>query len=196
MLTWILGWWREAPYYQIVLGVIAVSVVVYLIPVVLNSIRQRFSRPSNPNIATSNNEQLLEIQYQRRAEVISRLQELLVENERAFQLWTQPFVDDQGDLRERAREVYSTLYDYYRANTIWLDRQSCDKIEDYLDINHDVLSDLLMLTEPSPTLREWNLPDNPGRGEMRSSAVRRVLVELPNLRREIEEGFREVLGQP
>jgi len=131
-----------------------------------------------------------------RVEVISQLQGLLFETERAFQSWTYPFSNDQENRGKEAQESYSVLERYYHANKLWLDdHQLCGKVEDYLSTTYDVLVDFSMLTEPNDTLRAWNLPDDPrARDEMRSSVSRRVRVDLPNLRREIEEGLRGHFG--
>src|SRR5215212_9348639 len=52
-------------------------------------------------------------------EVVSRLQELLTENELALQLWANPSGGYQEEQGEDAKKSYNTLLCYYRANTIW-----------------------------------------------------------------------------
>jgi hypothetical protein len=131
---------------------------------------------------------------QQRVKVIGQLQKLLSENEQAFQTWTYPFGGQTEDQGREAQEKYNALRHYYRENAPWLNQRCCQKIEALLHKTRKLLTDFAILTDPNPARRAWRIPSDPqAQAELENSIDDRALVELPELRKEIEQEFREVI---
>jgi hypothetical protein len=136
-------------------------------------------------------------QYERRVEEITRLRELLLDNEYAFQALAHPYMNDPENRGKEAQENYGALDRYYHTSTNHLaDYQLCQKIEMYLSIAQDVLRHFFQLHDPNDARRAMNLPSDPKEQQkMRASIAHCVYADLPNLRKEIEGGFSEALRQ-
>jgi hypothetical protein len=124
--------------------------------------------------------------YERRAEVIAKLSELLFQMERSLLRWTgylQSSRVDRDEQRIEAGEALDKLIAYYRSNSVWLDRRTCDKIESLISTAQDAAY------KYADELNE--------RGHPQSAAGReqseRMKLEIPPLRRDLEEEFRSIL---
>jgi hypothetical protein len=74
--------------------------------------------------------------YERRAEVIARLSELLFLMQRGFVSWTNPFQSADADRDQQRREASQAFHDlviYYGSNSVWLDQRTCEKIEAFME---------------------------------------------------------------
>jgi hypothetical protein len=127
--------------------------------------------------------------HERRAGVIARLCELLVAFQHGVVGFTHPFQSGSADRANQAQEAqrsFSELVDYYRANEVWLDPDTCEKIESF------ITNVQLPLDEYFDDLDERGYPTSPeGR-----SAANRITQETQPLRRELIEEFRAILYPP
>src|SRR5688500_12660321 len=68
----------------------------------------------------------------RRAEVLSRLGELLYEVQRGFVTFTSPFQSGEVDRKEQMEEANRAFFElvhYFYSNEMWLEEDTCLKIE-------------------------------------------------------------------
>jgi hypothetical protein len=124
--------------------------------------------------------------HERRAGVIARLCELLATVQHGVLGFTDPFQSGGADREAQAREAqrsFIELVDYYRANEVWLDPDTCKKIESFLTNVH------LPLGEYFDDLDERGYPKT---SEGRSAATR-IIQETQPLRRELIDEFRAIL---
>jgi hypothetical protein len=127
--------------------------------------------------------------YERRAEVIARLSELLFHMQRGFSTWASPFQSaevDREEQRKAASDAFQDLVTYYHSNSVWLDLQTCEKIESVME---------------TAWAAAWEYVDELNeRGYTHSQAGRdaskKLYRDLPVLRRELEHEFRAILYPP
>lgn len=124
--------------------------------------------------------------YERRAEVIAQLSEHLFLMQRSLLVWTNPFQSsdvDRDEQRREASEAFNNLIAYFRSNSIWLDRRTCDKIESLISTAHDAAYTY------ADELNERGYP----RDKVGRDASLRLRSELGALRGELEDEFRAIL---
>jgi hypothetical protein len=124
--------------------------------------------------------------YERRAEVIAKLSELLFEMQRSLLQWTSPFQSsnaDRDEQRRKAGEALDELIAYYRSSSVWLEPRTCEKIESFLNTTQDAVYKYL------DELNERGHPQN----KAGRDASLQLQSELPALRKELEGAFRAIL---
>lgn len=128
----------------------------------------------------------LEGLYERRAEVIAKLCELLVGVEDALLGWSNAGRMDPPVRPEQQQDfeaAYTDLNDYFRRNSIWLDRATCDGIESF---KHDLF---YMAFSYAYELDEEGRP----RSAESREAAERLLLDVPPLKQDLESRFRAIL---
>ena len=128
----------------------------------------------------------LEGLYERRAVVIARLSELLYLMQRGFSTWANPFQYggvDRDEQRKAASDAFHELVTYYHSNSVWLDPQTCEKIESVME---------------TAWAAAWDYVDNMNErgyahGKEGRDASRKLYRDLPVLRRDLEDDFRAIL---
>lgn len=118
------------------------------------------------------------------AEVFGRLEHLHM----AFRQWVaimKPASSDMNDLADKAVEAYQDFQRFYYENAIWLDRQTCDAINEILGKLWDVLVDMTF---------DVNAKGYPKDGKIMKSAFKTVTQVIPKARGELDRKFRAVLG--
>ena len=124
--------------------------------------------------------------YERRAEVIAKLSELLFLMQRGFATWAQPFQYvgvDRDEQRREASEAFHELVTYYNSNSVWLDPQTCEKIESVIETAWTAAWDY------ADELDERGYPKN----KAGRDASKKLYRDLPALRRDLEDEFRAIL---
>jgi hypothetical protein len=127
--------------------------------------------------------------YERRAEVIARLCELLAAVQRGVVDVTHPLQPSDVDRREQAKEAQRAFFElvhYYHSNEVWLEPDTCKKVETFMDNVHLTLGDYL------DDLDERGYPQTP---EGREQGLR-ILRDTQPLRRELIDEFRVILYPP
>ena len=126
---------------------------------------------------------------ERRGEVIAKLCELLAAVQRGVVGFTNPLQPGAVDRLEQAAEAqraFFELVNYYRSVEVWLEPETCLKIEGFMDNVY------LSLGEYFEDLDERGYPQTPeGR-----ALGRRIVRETQPLRRELIEEFRAILYPP
>ncbi len=134
--------------------------------------------------------------YERRAEVLDQLYAGLFEVGDLLRVWGSMF----GCREEQQRDFegrYDELYRYYRANSLWVDGQTREKLDAFFketrDVHH-VITDL----QESYSLEEWNgiqsASERPqSKAEARAWVEGKAASEIPALMEQLREDFREVL---
>ncbi len=128
----------------------------------------------------------LEGLYERRAVVIARLSELLFLMQRGFSTWANPLQPadvDRDEQRKKASDAFQELVTYYHSNSVWLDPQTCEKIEAVME---------------TAWTAAWDYVDNLNErgyahGQEGRDASRKLYHDLPVLRRDLEDEFRAIL---
>jgi hypothetical protein len=131
----------------------------------------------------------LEGLYERRAQVIARLSELLFVMQRGLGTWANPVQSvgvDRDAQRTSASDALQELVHYYHSNAVWLDPQTCEKIESVMDAAWTAAWDY------ADELNERGYTHN----ETGRNASRKLYSELPVLRRDLEDQFRAILYPP
>ncbi len=126
---------------------------------------------------------------ERRAEVIAKLCELLATVQRGVVNFTQPMqrVDvDRHEQAEEAKRAFSELVLCYQSNEVWLEPDTCKKIESFMSNIY------LSLGEYFDDLNERGYPQT---AEGRKLG-RRIWGETQPLRRELIDEFRTILYPP
>ena len=140
--------------------------------------------------------------YERRAEVIACLSELLFWVQGDFQSWTSP-IGYQGEPGKKEKMKsdaarFNELSNYYYTNTIWLDKQSRQKLETFLQTLRDLFGEFSWIPESGTQRSHQEMvlsgpSDEPSRREVWREVNKKVLVEVPELRSELEDEFRAIL---
>lgn len=128
----------------------------------------------------------LEGLYERRAVVIARLSELLFLMQRGFSTWANPFQYagvDRDQQRKEASDAFHELVTYYQSNSVWLEPQTCEKIESVMETAWSAA---------------WDYVDNMNdrgyaHGQEGRDASRKLYRDLPVLRKDLEREFRAIL---
>jgi|SRR5215203_3982572 len=124
--------------------------------------------------------------YEKRAEVMARLSELLYLMSRKALAWTSPVqaadTDRQAQGKE-ASEAFDEFIAYYGSNSIWLEPETCERIESFI---RTVRNSLVEYAD------DLNEEGHPGSRAGREASLR-IAKEIPALRRELEEAFRAIL---
>jgi hypothetical protein len=127
--------------------------------------------------------------YDRRADVLSRLGELLYEVQRGFITFTSPFVsrdaDRKGQMDEANRAFFELIHHFY-SNEMWLDPETCLKVEKFTDFAY------LKIGEYVDGLDEQGYPKT---NEVWTLG-RQIMREIQPLRRELIAEFREIVYPP
>jgi hypothetical protein len=127
--------------------------------------------------------------YERRAQVIAKLSELLYLMQRGLVSWASPFQlqdVDRDEQRKAANEAFFELVIYYNSNAVWLDPQTCENIDSVTETAWTTAWDYM------DNLNERGHPQNK---EGRDASIR-LYRELPVLRRTLEREFRAILYPP
>jgi len=134
--------------------------------------------------------------YERRAEVIDQLYEGLFEAGDLLRVWGSHIGYQEKQGRDFERR-YDALYRYYRANSLWVDDQTREKLDTFFKEARDVHH---MITD----LREYRLPEEwkeaqsgveqpRTKAEARAWVREKVAKEIPNLMEQLRDDFREIL---
>jgi hypothetical protein len=124
--------------------------------------------------------------HERRAGVIARLCELLAAVQRGVVGFTYYLQRGDADRHEQAQEAsrsFFELVDYYRANEVWLEPNTCKKIETFMDNVY------LPLVDYFDDLDERGYPQS----EEGAALGLRIVRETQPLRRELISEFRMIL---
>ncbi len=127
--------------------------------------------------------------FERRAEVIAKLSEKLYAMQFGFTVFANPFQRGDVDRKEQmqdANRAFDELRHYYFSNAIWLDPESCEKIESFLEMAYTTMGGYV------DDLNERGYPQT---AEGRAAGSR-ILREIQPLRRELEVEFRAILYPP
>ena len=127
--------------------------------------------------------------YQRRAEVLSRLGELLYEVQRGFVTFTSPFQSGEADRKEQMEEAnraFFELVDHFYSNEMWLEEDTCLKIEKFTQFAY---------LNMGAYVDDLNERGHPGSAEGREIG-QRIMNELQPLRRELIAEFRAIVYPP
>jgi hypothetical protein len=127
--------------------------------------------------------------HDRRAGVIAKLCELLATVQRGVVGFTSPLQPGDVDRRKQAAEAqraFFELVNYYRANEVWLEPDTCKKVETFMDNVYLPLGDYI------DDLDERGYPQT---SEGRAQG-NRIMRETQPLRRELIDEFRAILYPP
>jgi hypothetical protein len=127
--------------------------------------------------------------HERRAGVIAKLCELLAAVQRGVVAFAHFYQSGDVDRREQAQEAnqaFKELVDYYRANEVWLEPGTCEKVETFMDNVY------LPLGEYFDDLDERGYPKT-AKGRALSG---QIVQEVQPLRRELISEFRAILYPP
>jgi len=124
--------------------------------------------------------------HERRAEVIAELSRLLAAVQRGVGVLGQRGAANRLELAREAGRAYNELRGYYHSNEVWLDPDTCDKVESFVDNVYESLRDYL------GDLDERGYP----KSEKGRAAGKRISEETEPLRRELMEEFRAILYPP
>jgi hypothetical protein len=134
--------------------------------------------------------------YERRAEVIDQLYEGLFEAGDLLRVWGSMFGYQERQGRDFERR-YDALYRYYRANALWVDDQTREKLDTFFKEARDVHNTITDLQEFSSP-KEWNEVQSSSerprtKAEARAWVREKVEKEIPNLMEQLRDDFREIL---
>lgn len=126
--------------------------------------------------------------HQRQADIIAKVYELLDDLHLAFRRWAafmRPADADMAELQAKTGVSFQAFVDYYHPHAIWLDRDTCDKINDIVnDMNKSFIGLSFDLDKNGfPTDRDaWK------------AAYDRINGKVPEARQSLEARFRSILG--
>jgi hypothetical protein len=124
--------------------------------------------------------------HEKRAEVIAKIYELIVEAEEKCRLLiAKPPISTSDELSSKLTEITMNLDPYLRRNKIYLDSELCSKLECFEQKLIKVGGGFAI----SKTLAD---PDE--RKEMVNMAVKEYHEKLPEIKEELENRFRILLG--
>jgi hypothetical protein len=124
--------------------------------------------------------------YGQRAEVLSRLGELLYEVQRLFVTYTSPFQSSEADRKEHMEEANRAFFElvhYFYSHEMWLEEDTCLKIEKFTQFAY------VNMGKYVDDLDERGHPSSAEGREMST----RMLRELQPLRRELINEFRTIV---
>jgi hypothetical protein len=124
--------------------------------------------------------------YQRRAEVLSRLGELLYAVQRGFETFTSPFQSGEVDRKEQMEEANRAFFElvhYFYSNEMWLEEDTCLKIEKFTQFAYQKMGEYV---------DDLNERGHSGSAEGREIG-NRIMNELRPLRRELITEFRAIV---
>src|SRR5215217_1394034 len=124
--------------------------------------------------------------YQRRAEVLSRLGELLYEVQHGFVTFTSPLQSGEVDRKEQmeqANRAFFELVHYFYSNEMWLEEDTCLKIEKFTQFAY------VKMGEYVDDLNERGYPQSAEGLEIGN----RIKSEIQPLRRELINEFRAIV---
>lgn len=128
--------------------------------------------------------------YEKRAEVIARISELLLEVQNKYAAWTLSFgiyeERNRRELIQEAGDTFAGFIHYARSHSIWLSPELNGRIEAFIDVAWDIG------TVAGTNLDDYGDPDE----ELWEEIQRRVKQEFPALRQDLEVEFRKVLYPP
>jgi len=130
--------------------------------------------------------------HERRAEAIAELSKLLAAVQDSvvqFTHFLQPHDVDRRAQATKAQRAISELVGCFRSNEVWLEPDTCRKIEAFVDKVYLPLGDYI------DTLDERGYPMGE-HGEHGRDLGRRILRETQPLRRELIDEFRAILYPP
>jgi hypothetical protein len=124
--------------------------------------------------------------YERRAEVLSRLGELLYEVQGGFLTFTSPLQSGEADRKkqmEEANRAFFKLVHHFYSNEMWLEEDTCLKIEKFTQFAYLIMG---------AYIDELDERGHPGSAEGREIG-QRMMNELQPLRRELIDEFRAIV---
>jgi hypothetical protein len=127
--------------------------------------------------------------YVQRAEVLSRLGELLYGVQRGFVTFTSFYQSGDPDRKEQLEEAnrgFFELVHYFYANEMWLEEDTCLKIEKFTQFAY------LKMGEYVDDLNERGYPQSAEGREIGN----RIMSEIQPLRRELTAEFRAIVYPP
>jgi hypothetical protein len=127
--------------------------------------------------------------YERRAEVLSRLGELLYEMERGFVTFASYFQSGEPDRKEQmgeANRAFFELVHHFYSNEMWLEEDTCLKVEKFTQFAYQKMGEYV------DDLNERGYP----RSAQGREIGERIMNELQPLRRELINEFRAIVYPP
>jgi hypothetical protein len=124
--------------------------------------------------------------YERRAEVLSRLGELLYEVQGGFLTFTSPLQSGEADRKEQMEEANRAFFElvhHFYSNEMWLEEDTCLKIEKFTQFAY---------LNMGAYVDELDERGHPGSAEGREIG-QRMMNELQPLRRELIDEFRAIV---
>ena len=126
--------------------------------------------------------------HAQQAEVVAEVFAKLEETHLAFRSLVSFFQPADVDMRSRADDAwkaFQAFQRYYFTHAIWLDRSTCDAINEVLNRFHNAFVDMTLYLE------DEGVPRN---RERMMKAFNAITEEIPTARRALDEGFRRLLG--
>jgi len=122
----------------------------------------------------------------RRASVLSRLGRLMYEVQRTFlDMAHSSDTEADGKVEEASRAFFELVHTFYR-NEMWLESETCLKIEDFTNFAYRNLGEY----QDQRAQRQYDLASE------RIELSRRITRELQPLRREVIDEFRAIVYPP
>jgi hypothetical protein len=124
--------------------------------------------------------------YERRAEVLSRLGELLYEVQGGFLTFTSPLQSGETDRKEQMEEANRAFFElvhHFYSNEMWLEEDTCLKIEKFTQFAY---------LNMGAYVDELDERGHSGSAEGREIG-QRMMNELQPLRRELIDEFRAIV---
>ena len=124
--------------------------------------------------------------YERRAEVLSRLGELLYEVQGGFLTFTSPLQSGEADRKEQMEEANRAFFElvhHFYSNEMWPEEDTCLKIEKFTQFAY---------LNMGAYVDELDERGHPSSAEGREIGLR-MLNELQPLRRELIDEFRAIV---
>lgn len=126
---------------------------------------------------------------ERRAEVIADLSKFLYQTQRNFIVFTTiapADMEGRKQQKDQAQQAYNKLVEHYHSNTVWLDMETCDKVEYFLDVlaqnmqayMNDLDAHLVPQSKSAHEIGLW------------------MKTEIPVFRRDLENQFRITVYPP
>lgn len=170
-------------------GSVLMGAVAYLIKSLTNHFLSKDVEvfKSNLKIESDKSKLQYEILQEKRARIIEDLYKKLVDFEEAGKHLMAPMqpigVPDEIERRRRAGEKYVNFCAYYNQHRIYLNTVTCVMVEKILDVFWSAWNDFQFRKELST--RE---------DDLWTKSWKVISEEIPNIRRELESVFRDIIG--
>lgn len=127
--------------------------------------------------------------YERRAEVIADLSKFLYQTQRSFIVLTNiapPDMEGREQQIEQAQQAFNKLVEHYHSNTVWLDMDTRDKVESFLEV---------LTNKVQAYMSDLDAQRIPQSGSAHKIGLW-MRTEIPGFRRDLENQFRNIVYPP